>query len=191
MEPVSTALLLQALFALLAFGWRTVMQVRATGSTGFVAHRERGGVAKAAGLALVVGLLAVVTGTALAEDRDWGPLAALGVAAMVGGLVLTLVAQRAMGASWRIGVDPEERTELVTSGLFGSIRNPIFTGMICFAVGSALAVPTVFTVVGALVATAGIWAQVQLVEEPHLRRQHGTSYDAYLQGAGRFLPKVR
>lgn len=63
--------------------------------------------------------------------------------------------------------------------------------MICFALGSALVVPTVITVVGALVATAGIWAQVQLVEEPHLRRQHGTSYDAYLQGAGRFLPKVR
>ena len=191
MEPISTVLLLQALFAILAFGWRTVMQVRATGSTGFVAHRERGAVAKAAGLALAVGLLAVVAGTALADDRDWGPLAALGVAAMLAGLALTLVAQRAMGASWRIGVDPEERTELVTNGLFGRIRNPIFTGMICFALGSALVVPTVVTVVGALVATAGIWAQVQLVEEPHLRRQHGTSYDAYLQGAGRFLPKVR
>ena len=191
MGPVTITLLLQAAFVLLAFGWRSLAQHRATGSTGFVAHRERGAVAKAAGLALTLGLLTVAAGTLLADARGWGPLAALGVAAMLGGLVLTLVAQRAMGVSWRIGVDPEERTVLVTSGLFGSIRNPIFTGMICFALGSALVVPTVLTVVGALVATAGIWAQVQLVEEPHLRRQHGTNYDAYLQGAGRFLPKVR
>jgi hypothetical protein len=40
------------MFVLLAFGWRTVAQARATGSTGFVAHRERGPVAKAAGAAL-------------------------------------------------------------------------------------------------------------------------------------------
>jgi protein-S-isoprenylcysteine O-methyltransferase Ste14 len=33
------------------------------------------------------------------------------------------------GASWRIGVDPDERTTLVTSGPFAIARNPIFTAM--------------------------------------------------------------
>ena len=42
MEPAALTLLLQALFVLLAFGWRTVAQLRETGGTGFVAHRERG-----------------------------------------------------------------------------------------------------------------------------------------------------
>jgi hypothetical protein len=36
---------------------RTLSQRRATGSTGFVAHRERGPVAKAAGAAFTLGLL--------------------------------------------------------------------------------------------------------------------------------------
>ena len=60
--------------------------------------------------------------------------------------------------------------------------------MILFAAGSAMAVPTIVTALGLLVATAGIVAQVVLVEEPHLRRQHGTDYDAYVNRSGRFLP---
>lgn len=190
MGPVTTTLVLQALFVLLAFGWRTLAQLRATGSTGFVAHRERGLVAKAAGLALTLGLLAVAAGTALADDRGWDAPAYGGVLAMLGGLVLCLAAQRAMGASWRIGVDPDERTTLVTTGLFGAMRNPIFTAMSLFAAGSALAVPTAVTVLGLLVATAGIVAQVLVVEEPHLRRQHGPAYDAYVARSGRFLPRL-
>lgn len=175
---------------LLAFGWRTLAQLMATGSTGFVAHRERGAVDKAAGLALTLGLLAVAAGTLLADDRDWGAITVVGVLAMLGGLVLCLAAQRSMGASWRIGVDPDERTDLVTTGLFGSVRNPIFTAMIVFAAGSALAVPTTVTVLGLAVATAGIVAQVLLVEEPHLRRQHGPDDDAYVSRSGRFLPSL-
>jgi protein-S-isoprenylcysteine O-methyltransferase Ste14 len=190
MGPVTTALVLQGFFVLLAFGWRTVAQTRATGSTGFVAHRERGPIAKAAGAVLTLGLLAVVAGTVLADGRLWDALAIAGTAAMLGGLLVTLAAQRAMGESWRIGVDPDERTELVTAGLFGRVRNPIFTGMLLFAAGSALAVPTPVTVLGLLAAAAGIAAQVRLVEEPHLRRQHGAAYEAYARVTGRFLPKA-
>ena len=189
MEPVVLSLLLQALFVLLAFGWRTVVQLRKTGGTGFVAHRERGLQAKAAGLALTVGLLAVVVGTASADTRGgWDAVSVLGVAVMLAGLLVTLSAQRAMGSSWRIGVDADERTELVTAGLFGRVRNPIFTGMLLFAGGSALTVPTVVTVLGLVAAVAGIVAQVHLVEEPHLRRLHGPAYDGFVARTGRFLP---
>jgi protein-S-isoprenylcysteine O-methyltransferase Ste14 len=163
---VAVTLLLQAVFVLLAFGWRTVAQARATGSTGFVAHRERGGAAKAAGAALTVGLLAVVAGTALADRRGWDALGVVGTAAMVAGLLVTLAAQRAMGAAWRIGVDPDEQTELVTAGPFGRVRNPVFTGMLAFAAGSALAAPNGVTVAGLLLAAGGVAAQVLLSRSP-------------------------
>lgn len=190
MGPVTTALVLQVLFVALAFGWRTAAQLRATGSTGFVAHRERGPAAKAAGLALTLGLCAVLAGTALADTREWDAAAGVGTAAMISGLVLCLAAQRAMGASWRIGVDPDERTSLVTTGLFGRVRNPIFTAMLLFAGGSTLVAPTPITVLGLATAAAGIVAQVLLIEEPHLRRQHGSAYDGYLSRTGRFLPRL-
>ena len=189
MQPVTLTVLLQAAFVLLAFVWRSVAQAKATGSTGFVAHRERGLVAKVAGVALSVGLLAVVVGTALADRREWRVAAGAGVVAMLVGLILTLVAQQAMGASWRIGVDPGERTELVEHGLFARVRNPIFTGMMLFAAGSALAVPTAITVTGLVVAVVGIVAQVRLVEEPHLHASHGAAYAAYMRRTGRFLPR--
>ena len=146
--------------------------------------------ATGAGLALTVGLLAVVAGTVLAGDRGWDLLGALGTAAMLGGLLLCLAAQQSMGLSWRIGVDPDERTDLVTTGLFAKVRNPIFTAMLLFAGGSALAVPTPVTVGGLLLATAGIVAQVMNIEEPYLRRQHGLTYDDYQARSGRFLPRL-
>lgn len=190
MGPVATTLLLQGAFVLLAFGWRTVAQLRATGSTGFVVHRERGLVATAAGLALTLGLLAVVAGVLLADERGWDAIAVAGTSAMLGGIALCLAGQRAMGASWRIGVDPDERTALVTTGLFGRMRNPIFTAMLVFATGSALAVPGALSVLGLAVAAAGIVAQVLLVEEPHLRRQHGETYEQYVSRSGRFAPAL-
>jgi protein-S-isoprenylcysteine O-methyltransferase Ste14 len=191
MGPVAATLFLQGAFVLLAFGWRTAAQVRATGSTGFVAHRERGAVAKAAGAALTLGLLAIVAGTVLAEPADWTAIGVIGIAAMLGGLVLCLVAQRAMGASWRIGVDPDERTDLVTTGLFDRVRNPIFTATLIFAAGSALTVTSPITVLGLFAAAAGIVAQVRLVEEPHLAAAHGQAFEDYTRRAGRFLPRLR
>lgn len=45
-------------------------------------------------------------------------------------LVWTVIAQGHMKNSWRIGIDTDTKTELVTSGLFSVSRNPIFFGMI-------------------------------------------------------------
>lgn len=41
-------------------------------------------------------------------------------------LVWTVIAQGNMKNSWRIGIDTDTKTELVTSGLFSISRNPIF-----------------------------------------------------------------
>ena len=106
----------------------------------------------------------------------------------VGAGVLTVVAQVQLGASWRIGVEAGERTDLVTGGLFGRVRNPIFTGMLLFALGLALLVPNVPTVAGAVLATVTIQVQVRLVEEPNLIAVHGEAYRRWAAATGRFLP---
>ncbi len=58
-------------------------------------------------------------------------------------MVGTLGAQAAMGNAWRGDVDPEARTELVTTGPFRYVRNPIFTATVVTAFGLALLVPNV------------------------------------------------
>ncbi len=119
----------------------------------------------------------------------WPAAGTVGVALMVLGLVATLIAQQQLGTSWRIGVDPQDRSALVTAGLFARVRNPIFSAMVLFAVGTALAVPGVTTGVSAAL-VAGVLLQVRLVEEPHLRRVHGAEYQRYLRSYGRFLPPL-
>lgn len=42
------------------------------------------------------------------------------------------------GSSWRIGVDPDERTELVTDGIFRFSRNPIYVFMVVAWLGFGL-----------------------------------------------------
>ncbi len=104
------------------------------------------------------------------------------------GLAATLVAQIAMGQSWRIGVDPEERTDLVTEGPFAIVRNPIFSGMIPTSIGLALMVPNIVAVVAVIALLAALEIQIRLVEEPYLLSAHGERYAAYAARVGRFFP---
>lgn len=106
------------------------------------------------------------------------------------GIVLTLIAQAAMGASWRGDVVADLPTDLVTTGPFRFVRNPIFSGTATTAVGLALMVPNVVAVAMLLVVLTALQIQVRLVEEPHLQRVHGDAYRRYAAGTGRFLPWI-
>jgi protein-S-isoprenylcysteine O-methyltransferase Ste14 len=53
------------------------------------------------------------------------------------------MAQFQMKDSWRIGIDDQMKTELVTNGLFQFSRNPVFLGMTASLIGFFLAFPTV------------------------------------------------
>ena len=114
----------------------------------------------------------------------------LGVVLAVAALPLVVAAQRQMGASWRVGLDPEERTELVTAGLFRVVRNPIYSGMVLLAFGIALMVPNAVSFAAAGDFLLAVELQVRTIEEPYLRRVHGSSYESYVARSGRFLPGI-
>lgn len=191
MTRAVAALVLLVAFTAAGFGWRTVVQIRRHGDTGW--RFTRTGPDRVVGPALVLAFALLGVGPVIALVGS-APTAGGVVAAVAGGGlavaagVLTVVAQVQMGASWRIGVEAGERTDLVTGGLFGRVRNPIFTGMLAFALGLALLVPNPPTVLGALLAVATIQAQVRLVEEPNLVAVHGEAYRRWAGATGRFLP---
>ncbi|MGQ1797409.1 methyltransferase family protein [Kocuria oceani] len=93
-----------------------------------------------------------------------------------------------MGASWRVGVDASERTELVTTGAFAVVRNPIFTAMLTTLVGLTLLVPTMVSAAALLCLLVAVELQVRLVEEPYLLRTHRQAYTSYAAHVGRFVP---
>lgn len=190
---------LYVLYFVLAVGLRSFLQWRATGKSGFVGLVGRPfstewvagalfTVALAMGAAAPVLAIADVHEPLGALDGSAGNVAGLVLASA--GLALTIYAQLAMGASWRIGVDPGERTELVVDGPFALVRNPIFTAMIPTAVGLALMVPSVLALAGLAVLFFSLELQVRVVEEPYLLQIQGSAYAEYASRTGRFLPRV-
>lgn len=88
------------------------------------------------------------------------------------------------------GRDPKERTDLITHGVFGYVRNPIFTAMIAAQAGTTLLAPTWLAILGFALLVVGVEIQVRRVEEPHLLTVHGPGYADYSTGTRRFLPLI-
>ncbi len=181
----------------LAFGVRTWAHHRATGSTGFRGISGRpgspewwGGVLFAVALLLALAAPVLVLAGVLTPVAVPAAVLVAGLLVALGGLVLTVLAQRAMGRSWRIGVDESERTELVARGPFRWVRNPIFTGMVAVTAGVALLVPTAVAALGCLCLAVAVHLQVRMAEEPYLERVHGAAYARYRAATGRFLPRL-
>ncbi len=191
------ALVLFGFSLILTFGVRIAVQLHRTGSTGVLGFAaDATPLERFAGVLFVAGLVAGAAAPLLALLGVLEPIAALdgsvghaiGILLGVGGVLLTFGAQLAMGDSWRIGVDPEERTELVTGGPFGLVRNPIYSAMLPTVFGLALMVPNVLAIVAFVTLLTALELQVRLVEEPYLLQVHGEEYASYATRVGRFVP---
>lgn len=192
------ALVLFAIFGVLGFGWRSWLQYRRTGSTGFRGISAGGFLERVAGVGFVVALGVAVSAPILQEAKAVEPVRMLnevciqtiGIVVATVGIAATVYAQLEMGDSWRIGVDTKETTTLVHTGVFGRIRNPIYTAMFTFGIGIALVTPNIIAFAGLILLVATIELQVRRVEEPYLLRTHGDDYRAYVATVGRFVPGV-
>ncbi|KIU14490.1 methyltransferase family protein [Mycolicibacterium llatzerense] len=187
------------IFGLLGFGWRSWLQYRRTGSTGFRGiSGAPGSLEWFAGAGFIVAILAGLAAPLLQLLGVLSPVALLqawwiqasGTALAVVGIGATVYAQRDMGKSWRIGVDPGETTPLVRHGMFNLVRNPIFAAMLTFAAGITLMAPSALAFAAFAVLAVTIELQVRVVEEPYLMATHGKAYRDYCKAVGRFVPHI-
>ena len=110
----------------------------------------------------------------------------IGLGLLAIALIWTIIAQAHMNNSWRIGIDTETKTELVTAGLFRLSRNPIFFGMILSLVGLFLTTPNALT--GLFLILGYILIQIQIrLEEEFLTKEHGQNYLSYRQKVRRLI----
>jgi protein-S-isoprenylcysteine O-methyltransferase Ste14 len=193
----AVALVLLVAFSALGFGWRTWLQRRRTGSFGFHGVSGRiGSVEWIAGVGFAVAMAVAGLGPLLQFVNVIAPLHVwaaewihvTGATVATVGVVLTVWAQLEMGDSWRIGVDSEETTQLVHSGVFGLVRNPIYSAMLIFEFGITLVATNLVTIAGFLLALGSLELQVRRVEEPYLLAKHGALYRDYTDRVGRFVP---
>lgn len=101
-------------------------------------------------------------------------------------LIWILTAQSQMGNSWRIGIDKDNQTKLVSGGIFRISRNPIFLGMRLSLIGFFLMLPN--AVMLTLLVLGDILMQIQVrLEEEYLFLTHGEDYEIYRQKVRRWL----
>jgi protein-S-isoprenylcysteine O-methyltransferase Ste14 len=126
---------------------------------------------------------------AFARDMPW--LGCRWAAALlgIGCLVLSIGCWRRMGKNWRMAVAPDQQTELVTGGLYGRVRHPIYSLSMLLMLCTLVVVPTLPV---ALMAALhfGLMITKAFNEERFLAERHGEQYRRYLQRTGRFLPRL-
>jgi protein-S-isoprenylcysteine O-methyltransferase Ste14 len=110
--------------------------------------------------------------------------AVVGAAALLG----TLVCWKRMGKSWRMGINPDEKTQLIVSGPYAYVRHPIY------ALSSLLMLATMAAIPSPLMLAVGVihlgllqWEAKR--EEKYLVVHHGPAYEEYCRRVGRFVPR--
>ncbi len=109
-----------------------------------------------------------------------------GLAILTGSLIWIFISQGAMNKSFRIGIDENTKTDLVTNGIFSISRNPIYVGLISGFVGLFLVTPNAATLIFLLLIVLLIQVQVRL-EEEYLTKMHGDDFLDYKKKVRRFL----
>jgi protein-S-isoprenylcysteine O-methyltransferase Ste14 len=120
---------------------------------------------------------------------DWSmtpPLRWIAAGMMLLATLLIFAAQATMGASWRVGAPAEGPGALVTNGLFGVSRNPVFVGMFGLALAMFLWSPNMLSASLLPLAASTMAMQVR-IEEDALLAKHGELYAAYQKRTPRWV----
>lgn len=120
------------------------------------------------------------------RPNAWAGFAGAGLAAMC--FLATRACWKRMGANWRMGIDPSERTSLVIDGPFAYVRHPIYALSQAMMLATVLAIPSPLMIALALL-HIGLMQWEAAREEKYLLRTHGQPYAEYCRRVGRFIPR--
>jgi len=192
------ALIAYSLFLLIAVVGRILLHYRLTNDHGVrLASAESSMLPKLSSILFVASFVAIFGLTGLeALGKLTPPInfslfgTIIGSLLCIIGTAVTAISQYQMGKEWRIGVNESERTELVTDGWYAYVRNPIYSGLIIFALGLLLFIPHPYMLIGLVIGYLSIELQVRYVEEPYLIRLHGAAYEEYCRKVNRYFPSL-
>lgn len=115
----------------------------------------------------------------------------LGTAAGVVGTVVFVVSVVTMRDSWRAGVSTEEKTALVTEGIYQFSRNPAFLGFDLVYLGMVLMFFSYVLLALSLLAAVMFHLQIVYGEEPFLLGAFGEEYADYCRRVRRYWGRRR
>ena len=102
--------------------------------------------------------------------------------------VITWICWIKMGTSWRMGIDPNERTTLVFNGPYRYVRHPIYGLSQVLVLSTLAALPSPFMLLITVIHMILMQWEVRR-EDKYLVALHGPAYGDYIKRVGRFLPR--
>lgn len=138
-------------------------------------------------IALVVLLLLRIRSLRGHATQDpW--LAGVGLALFMAGLALAIWARVFLGRNWGAPMSEKDNPELVTTGPYRWIRNPIYSGLILAMIGTAVAVNVYWLVVAA--ALGGYFVYSAFAEQRFIASRFPDTYPAYRSSTKMLVPFV-
>ena len=126
----------------------------------------------------------------------WRPIVPGGGASVVAGDVIAacgiafaIWARLTLGGNWSGTVTIKEDHQLIRRGPYTLARHPIYTGILFGFLGSAIAMGSVASFVGVLLALLA-FKRKSLIEERLMRSQFGEQYARYAQEVRALIPYV-
>lgn len=105
------------------------------------------------------------------------------------GVLFSIWARAILGRNWSSSVTLKQEHELISTGPYSKVRNPIYTGMLLGGLGIVIAIGTSGAIVGYLIAFAALLRK-SLIEETMLTAHFGDRYTAYRRRTKLLIPYV-
>lgn len=111
-----------------------------------------------------------------------------GAVITVAGILFAVWARRHIGSNWSSRVTLKHDHQLITSGPYGIVRHPIYTGILTGFIGSAIAIGQVRGAVAFVLVLIALRLKWRL-EEKWMRQQFGQTYADYSRRVPAVVPR--
>lgn len=124
-------------------------------------------------------------------DYSFRPVqAGLGVVVALISLATFYLTHRALGRNWSVSLDVREHHTLVTRGVYGRVRHPMYTAFWLWAVAQALLLPNWIGGMAGLLGFGILFAGRVAREEAMMVESFGDDYRAYMGRTYRVIPGI-
>jgi protein-S-isoprenylcysteine O-methyltransferase Ste14 len=133
----------------------------------------------------------IATGQPAFADYVFNPVqAGLGTVAIVASLVLFRVTHKQLGRMWSVTLEMRNQHKLVTDGLYGYVRHPMYSSFALFALAQLLLLPNWIAGPAGLIGF-GILFFMRVPQEEHVMIEtFGDEYRDYMRRTARIIPWI-
>ncbi len=115
----------------------------------------------------------------------------LGAVVMLGALFIFWRSHADLGLNWSPSLEIREKHTLITNGIYGAIRHPMYASQWLWSIAQILLIQNwIAGLIGLIIFTPFYLLRVR-AEERLMLDTFGEEYQAYMQRTGGVLPKIR